>query len=168
MSGSRRRCFLSRVSRRRYRARARDALDRRSHGPRPLVRPRLRQEPARRRTSVPRSDRCSFRCAMPTSRASFERSKQLLALGFKIRRRGAPRASSQAHDVPAVKINKVSEGQPVISPTRSSNGSIQLVLQHDRRGPQALADFKPCGAPPSCIRPLITPPFSPRLRRRRA
>ena len=36
------------LSRRRYRARAGNALDRRSHRPRPLLRHRLRQEPARR------------------------------------------------------------------------------------------------------------------------
>ena len=60
---------------RRHGARPGDEVDRRGHGPRPLLRHRLRQEPARRRPHACRAPApCSSRCATPTSRALSRRS----------------------------------------------------------------------------------------------
>ncbi|WP_158814874.1 carbamoyl-phosphate synthase large subunit [Methylocapsa sp. S129] len=67
--------------------------------------------------------------------------KQLLALGFKIQSTGGTTRYLQANDVPAVKINKVSEGRPHIVDA-IKNGSIQLVF-NTTEGAQALADSKP-------------------------
>ena len=62
------------LPRRRHRARPGDEIDRRGHGPRPLVRDRLRQEPARRRHQpAARPAPCSSRCATTTRRASCRR-----------------------------------------------------------------------------------------------
>ena len=59
------------VPRRRHRARPGDEVDRRGDGPRPLVRHRVRQEPARRRFQpAAQPAPCSSRCATATSRAS--------------------------------------------------------------------------------------------------
>jgi carbamoyl-phosphate synthase large subunit len=65
----------------------------------------------------------------------------LHALGFKIQSTGGTTRYLQAHDVPAVKINKVSEGRPHIVDA-IKNGSIQLVF-NTTEGAQALADSKP-------------------------
>jgi carbamoyl-phosphate synthase large subunit len=67
--------------------------------------------------------------------------RRLHALGFKIQSTGGTTRYLQAHDVPAVKINKVSEGRPHIVDA-IKNGSIQLVF-NTTEGAQALADSKP-------------------------
>ena len=59
----------------------------------------------------------------------------------RFRRPAAPRAFSHAQGVPAVKINKVSEGRPHIVDA-IKNGAIQLVF-NTTEGAQALADSKP-------------------------
>jgi carbamoyl-phosphate synthase large subunit len=66
---------------------------------------------------------------------------ELHALGFKIQSTGGTTRFLQAHGVPAVKINKVSEGRPHIVDA-IKNGSIQLVF-NTTEGAQALADSKP-------------------------
>jgi carbamoyl-phosphate synthase large subunit len=67
--------------------------------------------------------------------------KQLHALGFKIQSTGGTTRYLQAHEVPAIKINKVSEGRPHIVDA-IKNGSVQLVF-NTTEGAQALADSKP-------------------------
>ncbi|MGD0722039.1 MAG: carbamoyl-phosphate synthase large subunit [Roseiarcus sp.] len=67
--------------------------------------------------------------------------RQLHALGFKIRSTGGTTRFLQAQGVPAVKINKVSEGRPHIVDA-IKNGSIQLVF-NTTEGAQALADSRP-------------------------
>jgi carbamoyl-phosphate synthase large subunit len=66
---------------------------------------------------------------------------ELHALGFQIRATGGTTRFLQAHGVPAVKVNKVSEGRPHIVDA-IKNGSIQLVF-NTTEGAQALADSKP-------------------------
>jgi carbamoyl-phosphate synthase large subunit len=66
---------------------------------------------------------------------------ELHALGFKIQSTGGTTRFLQANGVPAVKINKVSEGRPHIVDA-IKNGSIQLVF-NTTEGAQALADSKP-------------------------
>ncbi len=65
----------------------------------------------------------------------------LHALGFKIQATGGTTRFLLAHGVPAVKINKVSEGRPHIVDA-IKNGSVQLVF-NTTEGAQALADSKP-------------------------
>jgi carbamoyl-phosphate synthase large subunit len=67
--------------------------------------------------------------------------RQLHALGFKIQSTGGTTRYLQAQGVPAVKINKVSEGRPHIVDA-IKNGSIQLVF-NTTEGAQALADSRP-------------------------
>jgi carbamoyl-phosphate synthase large subunit len=67
--------------------------------------------------------------------------RQLHALGFKIQSTSGTTRYLHAHDVPAMKINKVSEGRPHIVDA-IKNGSIQLVF-NTTEGAQALADSKP-------------------------
>ncbi len=67
--------------------------------------------------------------------------ERLHALGFKIQSTGGTTRYLQAHGVPAVKINKVSEGRPHIVDA-IKNGSIHLVF-NTTEGAQALADSKP-------------------------
>jgi carbamoyl-phosphate synthase large subunit len=67
--------------------------------------------------------------------------RQLHALGFKIQATGGTTRYLQSEGVPAVKINKVSEGRPHIVDA-IKNGSIQLVF-NTTEGAQALADSKP-------------------------
>jgi carbamoyl-phosphate synthase large subunit len=67
--------------------------------------------------------------------------RQLHALGFTIRSTGGTTRFLQAQGVPAVKINKVSEGRPHIVDA-IKNGLIQLVF-NTTEGAQALADSKP-------------------------
>jgi carbamoyl-phosphate synthase large subunit len=66
---------------------------------------------------------------------------ELYALGFQIRSTGGTTRFLQANGVPAVKVNKVSEGRPHIVDA-IKNGSIQLVF-NTTEGAQALADSKP-------------------------
>jgi carbamoyl-phosphate synthase large subunit len=70
-----------------------------------------------------------------------ETVRELHALGFKIQSTVGTTRYLQAHGVPAVKINKVSEGRPHIVDA-IKNGSIQLVF-NTTEGAQALADSKP-------------------------
>jgi carbamoyl-phosphate synthase large subunit len=67
--------------------------------------------------------------------------RQLHALGFKIQATGGTMRYLEAQGVPAVKVNKVSEGRPHIVDA-IKNGSIQLVF-NTTEGAQALADSKP-------------------------
>ena len=81
---------------RRYRARSGNALDRRGHRSRPLVRNRLRQEPARRRhQSADHGHASSSRCAMSTSRGCSRPCELLAGLGFRIFATGGTRALSR-------------------------------------------------------------------------
>jgi carbamoyl-phosphate synthase large subunit len=92
-------------------------------------------------TSVPRSGTVFVSVRDVDKPRILETVRRLLALGFKIQATGGTTRFLQAHDVPALKINKVSEGRPHIVDA-IKNGSIQLVF-NTTEGAQALADSKP-------------------------
>jgi carbamoyl-phosphate synthase large subunit len=92
-------------------------------------------------TSVPRSGTVFVSVRDVDKPRILETVRRLLALGFKIQATGGTTRFLHAHDVPAVKINKVSEGRPHIVDA-IKNGSIQLVF-NTTEGAQALADSKP-------------------------
>jgi carbamoyl-phosphate synthase large subunit len=92
-------------------------------------------------TNVPRSGTVFVSVRDVDKPRILETVSQLHALGFKIRSTGGTTRFLQAHGVPAVKINKVSEGRPHIVDA-IKNGSIQLVF-NTTEGAQALADSKP-------------------------
>jgi carbamoyl-phosphate synthase large subunit len=66
--------------------------------------------------------------------------RKLVALGFKVLATGGTLRYLQAEGVPAVKINKVSEGRPHIVDS-IKNGGVQLVF-NTTEGAQALADSR--------------------------
>jgi carbamoyl-phosphate synthase large subunit len=92
-------------------------------------------------TSVPRSGTVFVSVRDVDKPRILETVRRLLALGFKIQATGGTTRFLHAHDVPALKINKVSEGRPHIVDA-IKNGSIQLVF-NTTEGAQALADSKP-------------------------
>jgi carbamoyl-phosphate synthase large subunit len=92
-------------------------------------------------TKVPRSGTVFVSVRDVDKPRILETIRQLLALGFKIQATGGTSRYLQAHDVPVVKVNKVSEGRPHIVDA-IKNGSIQLVF-NTTEGAQALADSKP-------------------------
>jgi carbamoyl-phosphate synthase large subunit len=92
-------------------------------------------------TKVPRSGTLFVSVRDVDKPRILETVRRLHALGFKIQSTGGTTRYLQAHDVPAVKINKVSEGRPHIVDA-IKNGSIQLVF-NTTEGAQALADSKP-------------------------
>jgi carbamoyl-phosphate synthase large subunit len=92
-------------------------------------------------THVPRSGTLFVSVRDVDKPRILETVKELHALGFKIQSTVGTTRYLQAHDVPAVKINKVSEGRPHIVDA-IKNGSIQLVF-NTTEGAQALADSKP-------------------------
>jgi carbamoyl-phosphate synthase large subunit len=92
-------------------------------------------------TSVPRSGTVFVSVRDVDKPRILETVRKLLALGFKIQATGGTTRFLHAHDVPALKINKVSEGRPHIVDA-IKNGSIQLVF-NTTEGAQALADSKP-------------------------
>jgi carbamoyl-phosphate synthase large subunit len=92
-------------------------------------------------TKVPRSGTVFVSVRDVDKPRILETIRQLLALGFKIQATGGTSRYLQGHDVPVVKVNKVSEGRPHIVDA-IKNGSIQLVF-NTTEGAQALADSKP-------------------------
>jgi carbamoyl-phosphate synthase large subunit len=92
-------------------------------------------------TKVPRSGTVFVSVRDVDKPRILETIRQLHALGFKIQATGGTMRYLQAHDVPVVKINKVSEGRPHIVDA-IKNGSIHLVF-NTTEGAQALADSKP-------------------------
>jgi carbamoyl-phosphate synthase large subunit len=92
-------------------------------------------------TNVPRSGTLFVSVRDVDKPRILETVKQLHALGFKIQATVGTTRYLQANDVPAVKINKVSEGRPHIVDA-IKNGSIQLIF-NTTEGAQALADSKP-------------------------
>jgi carbamoyl-phosphate synthase large subunit len=92
-------------------------------------------------TNVPRSGTVFVSVRDVDKPRILETVSQLHALGFKIQSTGGTTRYLQAHGVPAIKINKVSEGRPHIVDA-IKNGSIQLVF-NTTEGAQALADSKP-------------------------
>ena len=126
---------------RRHRARPGDEVDRRGDGARPLLRHRVRQEPARRRFQrAAQPEPCSYRCATATSRAfSTPSSCWKSSVSRSIATGGTQRYLSQ-HGVTAEKVNKVLEGRPHIV-DRIKNGGVQLVF-NTTDGVTALADSR--------------------------
>ena len=92
-------------------------------------------------TNVPRSGTVFVSVRDVDKPRILETVAELHALGFKIQSTGGTTRFLQANGVPAVKINKVSEGRPHIVDA-IKNGSIQLVF-NTTEGAQALADSKP-------------------------
>ncbi len=92
-------------------------------------------------THVPRSGAVFVSVRDVDKPRILETVRRLLALGFKIQSTGGTTRYLQANDVPAVKINNVSDGRPHIVDA-IKNGSIQLVF-NTTEGAQALADSKP-------------------------
>jgi carbamoyl-phosphate synthase large subunit len=92
-------------------------------------------------TNVPRSGTVFVSVRDVDKPRILETMARLHALGFKIRSTGGTTRYLQAHGVPTVKINKVSEGRPHIVDA-IKNGSIQLVF-NTTEGAQAIADSKP-------------------------
>ena len=130
------------LPRRRHGARPGDALDRRGHGPRRRFRPRLRQEPARRRRAACRSTGTVFVSVRDADKAGIvEPLKTLAGLGFKILATGGTQRYLAAHGVAATKINKVSEGRPHAADA-VRNGGVQLMF-NTTEGATSLADSKP-------------------------
>ena len=130
------------LPRRRHRARAGNALDRRGHRPRPL----LRRSPSPRASSAAATK-------VPTTGAVFvsvrdvDKPRVLDAVQAArrprlqdARRPAAPRAFSIEQGIPAQRINKVSEGRPHVVDA-IKNGGIQLVF-NTTEGAQALADSR--------------------------
>ena len=153
--------------RRRYRARPRDEIDRRSHGPRPLLRHRLRQEPARRRhprtaSGAPYSSQSGTR----TSRASWRRSAPRRPWLQDHRRPRAPSASLCEHGVGRRPHPQGARkaGRNIVDAIKNGGFSLSSTPPRGRRRwPIAV----PCAALPSCIKCRTTPLFqgpSPRRR----
>ena len=92
-------------------------------------------------TNVPRSGTVFVSVRDVDKPRILDTVRQLHALGFKIQATGGTTRYLEAQGVPAVKINKVSEGRPHIVDA-IKNGSIQLVF-NTTEGAQALADSKP-------------------------
>ena len=126
--------------RRRYRARPGNALDRRGHRPRPLLRHRFRQKPARRRhESAALRHRLHFGARQSTSPASSTRHGFSRISASHLTATGGTARFLQERGLSAAKVNKVSEGRPHVVDA-IKNGAIQLVF-NTTEGAQALTDF---------------------------
>ena len=136
-----------------------DALDRRGHRTRPLVRDRLREEPDRRRPRACRAPgACSSRSRTPTRPASSTAARLLVDLGFKLVATSGTQRYLAENAVPAQKINKVAEGRPHIVDA-IKNGDIQLVFNTSPRARRHSPTAVRCRVPPSCIKSRTTPLF---------
>ena len=129
------------LPRRRHRARPGDEIDRRGDGPRPLLRHRLRQEPARRRRPPAARSGTVFVSVRDGDKPRIlEAVKLLERLGFKVIATSGTQRYLAEHGVEADKINKVPEGRPHIVDA-IKNGGVQLVF-NTTEGATALADSR--------------------------
>ena len=154
------------LPRRRHRARPGDALDRRGDGPRPQLRRRLRQEPARRRRAAAahghrvrlgaRRRQAAHPGAGPAAgRARLPGHRHLghPALPGRERRRRRPDQQGAGRPPAHRRRHQERRGQLVFNTTEGA-----------RPWPTAVR----CGAPPSCIKCRTTPLFPGPSPRRRA
>ena len=130
------------LPRRRHRARPRDALDRRGHGHRPLLRPGVRQEPDRARaTGCPRRARCSSRSPTATrppgsSRRAASPSSGFAIVGDRRHRRRARGATAFPVDDGRRQGRRGATGVDAVD--LISSGKVDLVVNTPRgRGPRA-------------------------------
>ena len=146
------------LPRRRHRARPGDALDRRGHGHRPLVRGGLRQEPARRRH--PRAAQGHGVRLGARERQDPHRRRGAAAALARLQGDGAPRAPSASSPTTACRPRRSTRcwraGRISSTPSpMATSSSSSTPPKGRRRWPTAVR----CGALPSCIKCHITPLF---------
>ncbi len=150
---------LRALPRRRHRARPGNALDRRGHRPRPL----LRRRPSPRASSAP-APRCRAGGAVFVSVRDADKPRVLAAirllteLGFHVLATGGTARFLQRARHRRRKKSTRSRKGVRISWTRSRTASIQLVF-NTTEGAQALADSRSLRQRRSCIRFPITRPW---------
>ena len=127
------------LPRRRSRARARDALDRRGDGHRPRLCHRLRQEPARRRLEAPAVGHgVRLGQGRRQGQGGGADPRELAEMGFRIIATRGTKRHLDAHGIQCERVNKVLEGRPHIVDA-ITNGEVDIVF-NTTEGAKALAD----------------------------
>ena len=115
------------VRRRRHRARARDALDRRSDGHQRAVLDRVRQEPARRRHVLPTERQHLHQRGRQAKPAIVDLAQPACRLGYTLLATDGTAKLLEAAGIPTQRVKKISEGHPNLLDFLT-DGEVALVM----------------------------------------